>query len=166
MFQEYDFKVVVKLGHLNIGLNHLSRIETGEEPTNLEEGLPDAQFFVVCIADGHYKDIIHFPTIGTTLKEYSIQQKKELVVCMADFFVIAGHLYKMRNDEILRRYIPKFERSQILTEAHGGTAGGHHVGQAQNILRIGLWWPTLHQDSKAHCKAWDICQRTKKPSQR
>jgi len=46
----------------------------------LEEGLPDAQLFLVRIVDGHFKDVIHFITIGTASKEYSIQQKKELVV--------------------------------------------------------------------------------------
>ena len=45
LFQEYDFEVVVKLGHLNVGPNNLSRIKTGEEPTNLEDRLPDAQLF-------------------------------------------------------------------------------------------------------------------------
>lgn len=64
LFQEYDFEVVVKLGHLNAGLDHLSRIETTEEPTNLEEGLPDAKLYVVCIVDSHFEDIIHFLTTG------------------------------------------------------------------------------------------------------
>ena len=41
LFQEYDFEVVVKPGWLNTGLDHLSHIEIGEEPTNLEEGLPN-----------------------------------------------------------------------------------------------------------------------------
>ena len=67
----------------------------------MEEGLPNAQLFTVRIADDHFEDIIHFLTTGTTLKEYSVQQKKELVVRAVDFFVIAGHLYKMGNDEIL-----------------------------------------------------------------
>ena len=85
LFQEYDFEVIVKPGRLNAGPEHLSRIETGEEPTNLEKGLPDAQLFAVRIADGHFKDIIHFLTIGTAPKEYSIQQKKELVVVQWTF---------------------------------------------------------------------------------
>ena len=46
LFQEYDFEVVVKPGRLNAGPDHLSHIETGEEPTNLEEGLPDAQLLL------------------------------------------------------------------------------------------------------------------------
>jgi len=132
----------------------------------LEGGLPDTQFFDVRVVDGHFEDIIHFLTTGTASKEYFVQQKKELVVQAVNFSVIVGHLYKMGNDEILRRYILEFEQSQILVEAHGGAARGHYAGHAiaQKILRARLWWPTLNQDSKAHCKTCDICQRTGKPS--
>lgn len=77
LFQEYDFEVVVKPRHLNVGPDHLSWIETGEEPTNLEEGLSDAQFYAMRIADGHIEDIIYFLTTSTTPQEYSVQQKKE-----------------------------------------------------------------------------------------
>ena len=45
LFQEFDFDIIVKSGHLNVGPDHFSRIETGEEPTNLEDGLIDAQLF-------------------------------------------------------------------------------------------------------------------------
>ena len=49
-----------------------------------------------------------------------------------------------------------------------GAAGGHYVGQVttHNILRARLWWPTLHQDSKAYCRVCDICERIGKPSRR
>lgn len=50
------------------------------------------QLFAVRVKDSHFEDIIHFLTTGTTLKEYSVQQKKELVVRAMDFSVIAGHL--------------------------------------------------------------------------
>jgi hypothetical protein len=36
-FQEFDFKVMVNPGRLNVGPNHLSRITNGEEPSNLED---------------------------------------------------------------------------------------------------------------------------------
>eukprot|EP00253_Pinus_taeda_P031345 PITA_31345 len=155
-------------GRLNVGLDHLSRIETGEEPTNLEEGLPDAQLFAVRVTDRHFEDIIHFLTTGIASKKYSIQQRKELVVRAVDFSVITGYLYNMGNNEILPRHIPEFQRGQILAKAHGDVAGGHYAGRAtaQKILLTGLPWLTLHQDSKAHCKACDICQRMGKPSQR
>ena len=90
--------------------------------------------------DGNFEDIIHFLTAGTEPKEYSIQQKKELVGRAANFPIIARHLYKMGNDEIFRRYAPEFEWGQILVETHGGATGGHYAGHAiaQTILRAGL----------------------------
>ena len=53
-------------------------------------------------------------------------------------------------------------------ETHGGVPGGHYAGRvtAQKIICAGLWWPTLHQDSKVYFRACDVCQRTGRPSQR
>lgn len=66
LFQEYHFEFIVKPGKLNVGPNHLSWIETGEEPNNLEEGLSDTQLFVVLVADYPFAHIIHFLTTRMT----------------------------------------------------------------------------------------------------
>ena len=42
LFQEYDFEIILKLGIMNKGPDHLSRLEYGEEPTSLEDTLSDA----------------------------------------------------------------------------------------------------------------------------
>jgi hypothetical protein len=42
LFQEYDFEIIVKPGRMNKGLDHLLRLEHGEESTSLEDTLPDA----------------------------------------------------------------------------------------------------------------------------
>jgi len=55
----------------------------------------------VHIVDNHLEDIIQFLMTGTDPEGYTSQQKKEWVVCVTDFSVIAGHLYKMGADEIL-----------------------------------------------------------------
>ena len=101
LFQEYDFEIIVKLGKLNAGPDHLSRIESGEEPTDLESIFPDVQLFSFKILYAHFVDIIQFLNTGTTPPEYSVQQKKELVTQATDFTIIAGHLYKMGVDEVL-----------------------------------------------------------------
>jgi hypothetical protein len=56
----------------------------------------------------------------------------------------------MGIDSILRRYVLAHERPRILAEAHKGIAGGNYAGKAtvQKVLRAGLWWPTIHRDSK------------------
>jgi len=103
-----------------------------------------------------------------TPEGYTSHYKKELLVRTKYFFVIEGHLYKMGSGEILPQYVLDFERNNILAEAHGGVAGGHYVGKAttQNNLCMGLWWPTLHKDTKAYCRARDACQRMGKPLRR
>jgi len=88
LFQEYDFKVIVKPGRLSAGPDRLSRIETGKESNRLEEGLSYVQLFSMYITNDHFDDIIHFSTIGTTYKGYYTREKKELVVCLAYFLVI------------------------------------------------------------------------------
>jgi len=110
LFQEYDFEIIVKLGILNAEPDHLSILETWEEPTRIEDNLPNTQLFAIKVLDDLFADIIHFFTIGRAPSEYTTQQKKELVVKEADFSLIARHLYKMGQDEILRRYVPKHER--------------------------------------------------------
>lgn len=58
LFQEYDFEIIVKPGRLNARPNHLSILETGEEPTNAEDNLPNVQLFTIRVADDHFSDII------------------------------------------------------------------------------------------------------------
>ena len=73
LFQEHDFEVILKLGRLNFGLDHLSRIEIDEEPSNLEEGLPNAYLFAICVANDHFSNIIYFLTKFMKTKGYTNQ---------------------------------------------------------------------------------------------
>ena len=52
------------------------------------------------------------------------------MVRAADFNLIAGQLYKMGPDEILRKCVLEHEKPQILAEAHSGAVGGHYAGKA------------------------------------
>ena len=101
LFQEYDFEIIVKPGKLNAGPDHLSRLESREKPTSLEDNLPDAQLFSIQIANDYFKDIIEFLTTGTTPTEYNTKYKKYLVVRATDFNLITGQLYKLGLDEVL-----------------------------------------------------------------
>ena len=91
----------MKPRQLNAGPDHISDIENGEEPTNIDDGLPDSQLFRVDITDDHYAPIIQFLAIGIALEDMLTNQKKQLVVKASDFQLIAGHLYKLGPDEIL-----------------------------------------------------------------
>jgi hypothetical protein len=72
--------------------------------------------------------------------EYTIPQKKQLVVRDANFLLIVGQLYKMGPNEILRRCVMEEERPLILAEAHEGIIVGHYAGKAtvRKVLRVVL----------------------------
>lgn len=80
----------------------------------------------------------------------TVAQKKQLVVKSADYHLIAGNLYKLGADEVLRRCVLEHGRPTILSEAYEGIVGGHYTGKAttQKILCTKFWWPTLHKDAK------------------
>jgi hypothetical protein len=125
---------------MNKGPDHLSRLEHGEEPTSLEDTLPDAQLLAIRKVDDHFVEIVQFLSTRMESCEYTVIQKKQLVVQAADFSLIAGQIYKMGSNEILRRCVMEEERPLILEESHEGIAGGHYARKeiAQKILRAGL----------------------------
>ena len=71
LFQKFSFEIVVKPGRLNADPDHLSRIETGEEPTNIDDRLPNADVFHVDITNDHYAPIIQFLATGVALEDMS-----------------------------------------------------------------------------------------------
>jgi hypothetical protein len=126
LFQEYDVDIVAKPRRMIKGLDHLSRLENGEEPTSLEDTLSDAIFLAIRKIDDHFTEIIQLMSTGMEPSEYTITQKKQLIVHAIDFSLIVGQLYKMGPNEILRRCGMEAERQLFLEEAHEGIAGGHY----------------------------------------
>jgi hypothetical protein len=140
LFQEYDFEIIVKPGRMNKGHDHLSRLEHGKEPTSLEDTLSDAQLLAIRNIDDHFIDIVQFLSTRMAPSEYTIPQKKQLVVHTVEFSIIVSQLYKMGPSEILRRCVMETECPLILIESHEGITGGHYAGREtmQKVLRVGL----------------------------
>jgi hypothetical protein len=99
-------------------------------------------------------------------QEFNTAQEKNLVVRAADYQLIAGHLYKMGTNNILRICVLEHERPRILAEDHEGIVGAHYARKytAHKVLCIGLWWSTIHIDAKEYFQRCDVCQRVGKPN--
>ncbi len=50
----------MKIEKLNAGLDHLSRLDTGEDPSSLEDNIPDPYIFLGQVVDEYLNDIIQF----------------------------------------------------------------------------------------------------------
>jgi hypothetical protein len=57
---------------MNKGPDHFSRLEHGEEPTSLEDTLPNAQLLTIRKVDDHFIEIVHFLSVGIAPHEYTI----------------------------------------------------------------------------------------------
>ena len=54
------------------------------------------------------------------------------------------------------------DAAKVVKELHDGLTGGNYSGDttAQNILRVGYYWPTLFKDALAYVRKCDTCQRS------
>ena len=151
LFQEFTFEVIFKLGRLNVGPDHLSWLETGENEGSLDDQLPDADLFWVEVIPDYLADIATYLTTGQCPQHYTLIQKQHLVFHTTNYQLISRKLYKLRLDEILRRCFLDHEHEAVLWECHSGIAEGH-VGvkpTARKVLQARLWWPTVHANSKS-----------------
>jgi hypothetical protein len=100
--------------------------------------------------------------------DMTVAHKKQLVVKVANYQLITRSLYKLGADGILRCCVVEHKRPTILAEMHDIIEGGYYVGKStmQKILCAGLWWNTLHMDTKEYYQTCDVCQRVGNPSRR
>ena len=75
----------MKPSHLKAGPDHLSWIETSEEPTNIEDGFPNAKLFRIDIVDDYYEQISQFLATKAVPEDLTTSQKKQLVVKVTNF---------------------------------------------------------------------------------
>ncbi|MCO5595618.1 hypothetical protein L7F22_049663 [Adiantum nelumboides] len=143
--------------------DHLSRITNGEAPTGVDDDLPDTSLFMVETIPEWSEKFINFLVNGFPPKELRKDVARRLIKECEPYSLIAGTLYKLGKDDILRRCAREDEYLYILQEAHMGVARGHFSGEltARKVLQSGYWWPTLFKDASVFAKGYDECQRYK-----
>jgi hypothetical protein len=85
-------------------------------------------------------------------------QKKELVVRVVDYQLIANKLYKLGIDGITKSCKLDHECVGVIQDSHSGVTRGHYRGNPtmQKVLQVGLWWPVVFKDDKEYAKSHDI----------
>ena len=144
---EFDFTVAVKKGLTHKRADHLSRITNGEEPTGVDDDLPDATLFQIESVPKWSKRIATFlsTSVITDVHQDVDTQTKFLEECSC-FQLISGRLYHMLNDGVLRLVPNPDEYPRIVQEAHVSYTGQHRSRRATitHILCNGYWWPTIN----------------------
>ena len=76
LFQEFKFEVVIRPRKANVGFDHLSRIESGEDLTGIDDDLPDAQLFRVEAILTKLAEIGQYLQEGKAPEHYSEKRRK------------------------------------------------------------------------------------------
>ena len=65
-----------------------------------------------------------------------------------NYLIVDNTLYRREVDSILQCCLTHEEAEVVLNDFHGGVCGGHLSGIsiAQNILRVGYFWPSIFKD--------------------
>jgi hypothetical protein len=77
-------------------------------------------------------------------------------------------LFKLGNDGVMRRCVPREERRAILRKCHLAEYDGHysHFWTQAKVWSSRFFWPEMHEDTKIYVASCPECQRTGNISQR
>jgi hypothetical protein len=84
------------------------------------------------------------------------------------YFWNAPYLFKLGNDGVMRRCVPREERLEILRKCHAAAYGGHysHFRTQAKVWSSGFYWPEMHEDTIRYVASCPECQRTRNISKR
>lgn len=101
-------------------------MQIGEEPSDIEDDFLDAHLIRVEAVPKELVDIVQFLQGDQAPKGLTKKKKKILAIKVTPYTLINGSLYKLGQDDVLIRCVPKYERKEILEEAHLGVSRGHY----------------------------------------
>ncbi|KAH9301711.1 hypothetical protein KI387_013294, partial [Taxus chinensis] len=125
---------------INLGPDHFSRIELGEDTKSIEDIILEAQLSRLQCTHPHLEDIDVFLRMGVASEGMKELERKELAIHATPYMLIGGELYKLGRDEVLCRCMLEHDHIAIMEEAHGGIVKGNYAGNATvcKILLAGL----------------------------
>ncbi|XP_024178407.1 uncharacterized protein LOC112184382 [Rosa chinensis] len=166
LLQEFDIEIHDKAGKENVVADHLSRLIDGRDDCTIPivDSFPDEQLFTVTSKElPWFVHIVNYWASGGTFipEDWDYQTKRRFRRDACRYVWDDPILWKVGQDEVLRRCVPQWEVPNILEHCHSHTCGGHFGGKktAFKILQAGFFWPTLFKDSHDYAKKCDRCQR-------
>jgi hypothetical protein len=163
LLQEFDLEIREKKGVENVVADHLSRLPLNDSISeDIRETFPDETLMAVTPTLPWYADIVNYLVTGQTPGSWDKQKRKRFISQARYFHWEEPELFRIGQDQVLRRCVPEEEQQSVLTFCHALHCGGHFGAKktAFKVLQSGFWWPSLFKDSHNFVKACIRCQRT------
>jgi hypothetical protein len=104
----------------------------------------------------------------TPLDHLDKNSQRRIISKLQKYFWDALYLFKLGNDGVMRRCVPREQRPEILRKCHSTEYGGHysHFRTQAKVWCSRFYWPEMHEDTKRYVESCPECQRTENISQR
>jgi hypothetical protein len=125
-----------------------------------EESPIKGDMFFITSSDPWYGDILIYLQTLKCPTSVSRDERRHIRNQAKNYLILDDTLYQRGVDCILHQCLTHEEVVIMLNNCHIGACGGHLSGlvTAQNILRVGYFWPTLIKDCIESVKKCHLCQ--------
>jgi hypothetical protein len=164
LLQEFDIEIRDKKGSENVVADHLSRLtmDYSEDATPISKTFPNEQLMHIAHNPAPwYADIMNYLVTHQMPLHWGQQDKIKFLSKVKTFLWDDPYLFKYCLDQIIRRCIPEFDQSNVISFCHDHACGGHFSANktATKILQCGFYWPTMFGDARAYCTSCERCQK-------
>jgi hypothetical protein len=126
LLQEFDVEIRDKKGVENVVAGHLSRMNHGQDDKEpIEDKMRDDHLCLVLDKDTWMIDIIRVVR-KMPLNHLDKKSQKKIISESRQYFWDSLYLFKLGNDGVMRRCVPREERVEILRKCHSAEYGGHY----------------------------------------
>jgi hypothetical protein len=168
LLQEFDVEIRDKKGVDNVVADHLSRMNRGQDDKeSIEDKMRNDHLYRVLDKDTWMIDIIRVIR-KMPLGHLDRNSQRRIISESKKYFWDAPYLFKLGNDGVMRRCVPREERLEIFRKCHSTEYGGHfnHFRTQAKVWSSGFYWSEMHEDTKRYVASCPECQRTGNISQR
>ncbi|RDX64602.1 hypothetical protein CR513_56819, partial [Mucuna pruriens] len=126
-------------------IRHLSRIERESDPMPIRDEFPDEQPLHINMPTPWFVHIYNFVASSQFPLEASRLYKERLQNDTKYYIWDDPYLWRLYNDQVIRRCIPHIEIKLVLQFCHATPRGGHYgsTWMSRKALDCGFYWPTI-----------------------
>jgi hypothetical protein len=124
--QDFDVEIRDKKGVENVVADHMSRMNHGQDDKEpIEDKMRDDHLYRVLDKDTWMINIIR-AIRKMPLDHLDKNTQRRIVSKSRKYFWDSPYLFKLGNDGVMRRCVPREERLEILRKCHLVEYGGHY----------------------------------------
>jgi hypothetical protein len=126
LLQEFNVEIRDKKGVENVVVDHLSRMNRGQDDKEpIEDKMRDDHLCRILDKDTWMIDIIR-AIRKMPLDHLGKNTQRRLIFESRKYFWDSPYFFKLVNDGVMRRCVPREERLEILRKCHSAECGGHY----------------------------------------